>query len=186
MTGLLAGIAAVAVPLVLLASLAGQVRRPAALAAAVRAHRVLPAALAGAVAAAVIAAEALIGAAGAAALLLRLDGTARAAGGAAAALLALYAVYGAHVARTRRGVPCGCGGAGTPMTGWVAGRAAALCALALPLALHGPPAGPTAYEWSIEVAAGLAFAVLLWTLPHAMTVESPAVESTAAERRTAG
>ncbi|NDU74040.1 methylamine utilization protein MauE [Actinomadura sp. DSM 109109] len=176
MTALLAGTAAVAVPLVLLASLAGQVRHPAALAAAVRAHRVLPPALAGAVAAAVIAAEALIGTAGAAAALLRLDGPARAAGGAAAALLALYAAYAAHVARTRRGAPCGCGGAGTPMTGWVAGRAAALSALALTCALAGPPAGPTPYESSVTVAAGLVFAVLLWTLPHAMTVE----------RRTAG
>ncbi|WP_141583509.1 MauE/DoxX family redox-associated membrane protein [Actinomadura sp. WMMA1423] len=196
MTGLLAGIAAVAVPLVLLASLAGQVRRPAALAAAVREHRVLPAALAGTVAAAVIAAEALIGAAGAAALLLRLDGPARAAGGAAAVLLALYALYGAHVARTRRGVPCGCGGDGTPMTGWVAGRAAALCALALAGALYGPPAWSTAYESSVQVAAGLAFAVLLWTLPQAMTVTSTTVTSTTVknttvknttvERRTAG
>ena len=176
MSGLLAGIAAVTVPLVLLASLAGQVRRPAALAAALRAHRVLPAALAGATAAAVIAAEALIGVTGAAALLLRLDGPVRAAGGAAAVLLALYASYAAHVARTRHGVPCGCGGGGTPMNGWVAGRAAALCALALTGALHGLPAGSTLYESSVEVAAGLGFAVLLWTLPHAMTEE----------RRTAG
>ncbi|GGQ06386.1 hypothetical protein BKA00_003327 [Actinomadura coerulea] len=176
MTGPLAGIAAVTVPLVLLASLAGQLRRPGALAAAVRAHRVLPAALAGAAAAAVIAAEALIGVAGAAAPLLRLDGPARAAGGAAAVLLALYAAYAAHVARTRRGVPCGCGGSGTPMTGWVAGRAAALSALALTGALLGPPAAGTLYESSVEVVAGLGFAVLLWTLPHAMTEE----------RRTAG
>ncbi|MCP9978484.1 MauE/DoxX family redox-associated membrane protein [Actinomadura madurae] len=65
---------------------------------------------------------------------------------AAAALLALYAMYAAHVSRTRHGVPCGCAGARTPMTGWVAGRAAALSALAAAGALHGLPAGSTASE----------------------------------------
>ncbi|MGW5415550.1 MauE/DoxX family redox-associated membrane protein [Actinomadura geliboluensis] len=173
MTGPLAG---VAVSLVLLASASGQAARPRALAAALRAHRVLPHAAAAPVAAMVIAAEALTGAAGAAALLLWLDGPLRASCGAAAVLLALYALYAAHVSRTRRGVPCGCAGDGTPMTGWVAGRAAALSLLALTGALLGLPAALTAYEVSITVAAGSAFAVLLWTLPRAMLTE----------RRTAG
>lgn len=176
MTALLAGIAAVAVPLVLLASASGQARRPRALAAALRAHRVLPRRLAGALAVSVIAAEAGTGAGGAVALLLWLDGPMRAFSGAAAVLLALYALYGTYVARTRQGVPCGCAGDGTPMTGWVAGRAAALAALALVGALHGLPAGATAYEMSIAVAAGLGFAVILWTLPRALLME----------RRTAG
>jgi hypothetical protein len=180
-TALLAGIAAVAVPLVLLASLAGQVRRPAALASALRAHRVFPSALAGAVAAAVIAAEAAAGLAGAVALLLWLDGPMRVTSGAAAVLLALYALYGTHVSRTRRGAPCGCAGAGTPMTGWVAGRAAAFSVLALAGALHGLPDGSTASELFIAVTAGLGFAAILWTLPHAMTQESMTQE-----RRTAG
>ncbi|MCP9949243.1 hypothetical protein [Actinomadura madurae] len=47
MTALLAGIAAVTVPLVLLASLAGQLRSTAALPSALRAHGVFPPALAG-------------------------------------------------------------------------------------------------------------------------------------------
>lgn len=169
MSGALAGIAAVAVPLVLLASAAGQAARPGRLAAALRAHRVLPRAAAGPAAALVIAAEAGTGAAGAAAAPLRLDGTMRAASAAAAVLFGLYAAYGAYVTRTRRGVPCGCAGGDAPMTGWVAGRAAALSLLALAGALHGPPAGLTAYEAAVTVTAGLAFAVLLWTLPHAMT-----------------
>ncbi|NKZ04410.1 MauE/DoxX family redox-associated membrane protein [Actinomadura latina] len=176
MTGLLAGIAAVAVPLVLLASVTGQVRHPRALAAALRAQRVFPRGLATALAASVIVAEALTGAAGAAALLLWLDGPMRAASGAAAVLLGVYAVYGTYVSRTRKGVPCGCAGDGTPMTGWVAGRAAALALLALTGALHGLPAGSTAYEMFIASVAGLGFAVLLWTLPRALLTE----------RRTAG
>ncbi len=120
---------------------------------------------AAALAVTVIAVEALTGLGGAAALLLWLDGPMRAASWAAAVLLALYALYGTFVSRTRTGVPCGCAGDGTPMTGWVAGRAAALALLALTGALHGLPAGSTAYEMFIAVAAGLGFAVLLWTLP---------------------
>ena len=176
MTALLAGIAAVAVPLVLLASAFGQVRRPRALAAALRAHRVLPRRLTGPAAAVVITAEAVTGAGGAVALLLRLDGPMRAFGGASAVLLAGYALYGTYVARTRHGVPCGCAGDGTPMTGWVAGRAAALALLALAGALHGLPTGSTGYEMSIAAVAGPAFAVILWTLPRALLTE----------RRTAG
>ncbi|MGW2314580.1 hypothetical protein, partial [Actinomadura luteofluorescens] len=64
----------------------------------------------------------------------------------------------------------------TKELGYTEGRAAALSALALTGALYGLPAGSTLYESSVEVAAGLVFAVLLWTLPHAMTDE----------RRTAG
>lgn len=176
MTGLLAGIAAVAVPLALLGSLAGQLRRPGTLAAALRAQRVVPRAFAGPVAAAVIAAEAAAGAGCAAGLLLWRDGPYRPASAAAAGLLALYAAYGAFVARTRRGVPCGCAGdIETPMTGWVAGRAAALAALALAGAAWGLPDSSNTYEMFIAVAAGLGFAVILWSLPRAMTVErSPA------------
>ncbi|MEU9874550.1 hypothetical protein AB0C87_42585 [Actinomadura sp. NPDC048021] len=55
-------------------------------------------------------------------------------------------------------------------------RALRQAPLALAGALLGPPAGATLYESSVEIVAGLGFAVLLWTLPHAMTEE----------RRTAG
>ncbi|MFI0371094.1 MauE/DoxX family redox-associated membrane protein [Actinomadura sp. 1N219] len=175
MTALAAGVAAVAVPLVLLGSLIGHARRPGLLTSALRAHGTVPRALAGPVAAAVVVAEALTGVGCAAALLLRLDGPMRMAFGASAALLALYAAYGTYVSRTRHNVPCGCAGADAPMTGWVAGRAAALSALALTGALHGLPSGSSAYESFIVVTAGLGFAVLLWTLPSAMI-----------ERRSAG
>ncbi|WP_051712313.1 MauE/DoxX family redox-associated membrane protein [Spirillospora albida] len=167
MTALLAGAAAVAIPLVLLASLAGHLRRPRALAGALRAQRTLPAVLVRPVAASVLLAEAVTGSAGLAGLVLWRETPAL---WAAAALLGIYAAYGTWVARTRHGVPCGCAGdPGTPMTGWVAARAAALAALALAGASGGLPS--TAYETSVSTIAGLTFAVLLWTLPHAMTHE---------------
>ncbi|WP_329521615.1 MauE/DoxX family redox-associated membrane protein [Spirillospora sp. NBC_01491] len=173
MTGLLAGIAAVTVPLVLLGSLYGQLRRPGALAAAVRAHRTVPGVLAAPVAGLAVAAEALTGFGAAAGLLLWENGLLRGALAASAALLALYAAYAAYVARTRpRGVPCGCAGdAGTPMTGWVAVRAAALAGLAAAGAARGLQTGPPAAEVAVAVLAGLGFAVILWSLPQAMIEE---------------
>ncbi|WP_242886550.1 MauE/DoxX family redox-associated membrane protein [Actinomadura litoris] len=172
MTALPAGIAAVAVPLVLLGSAAGHAARPGALASALRAQGVLPAVLSRPLAVLVTAVEAAAGACVAAAALRALDGTFRAASLASALLLALYALYAAHVARTRGGVPCGCsGGIGAPMTGWIAVRAAALAALALTGAARGLPGGTSGYETSVIVTAGLGFAVILWTLPYAMIEE---------------
>ncbi|QXJ20680.1 hypothetical protein AGRA3207_001435 [Actinomadura graeca] len=175
MTVLLAGIAAVTVPLILMGSVFGQVRRPRVLPSALRAQGVLPVSLAVPAAMVVIAAEAVAGASAAIALPLGLDGTFRAASAASALILAAYAVYAAYVARTRQDVPCGCAGDdGTPMTGWVAGRAAALAGLALAGAAHGLPDGTSGSEMSVIVAAGLGFAVILWTLPHAMIERSTA------------
>ncbi|WP_242906393.1 MauE/DoxX family redox-associated membrane protein [Actinomadura terrae] len=172
MTALPAGTAAVAVPLVLLGSAAGHAARPGALAAALRAQGVFPAALARPVAVLMIVVEAVAGACLAVTVLRALDGAFRVSSLASALLLGLYGAYAAYVARTRSGVPCGCaGGTGTPMTGWIAVRAAALAVLALTGAVWGPPDGPSGYEASVIVAAGLAFAVILWTLPHAMIEE---------------
>ncbi|MQY08140.1 MauE/DoxX family redox-associated membrane protein [Actinomadura macrotermitis] len=166
MRELLAGVAAVAVPLVFLASLYGQVRRPGALPAALRAQRVLPAGLTVPGAALAIAAEAAAGASVLAGLVSGAGAVLRLGMGLGAVLLAGYALYAAYVSRVRSGVPCGCAGDGTPMTGWVAARAAALAALALAGALAGP-----APMRAVAVVAGLAFAVLLWTLPQAMSYE---------------
>ncbi|MFB4314819.1 MauE/DoxX family redox-associated membrane protein [Actinomadura sp. 21ATH] len=165
MTGLLAGTGAVAVPLVLLASLAGHLRRPGLLRTALRAQRTLPPPLVVPAAVLAVAAEALLGLAALAGLLLGRDAVLRPALGLAAALLALYAAYGLRVARTRPAAPCGCAGdLGTPMTGWVAARAAALAALAAAGAARPLPDEGTA----VTVLAGLTFGVLLWTLPRAM------------------
>ncbi|MEW2358604.1 MauE/DoxX family redox-associated membrane protein [Spirillospora sp. NPDC029432] len=165
MTGLLAGTGAVAVPLVLLVSLAGHLRRPGLLRAALRAQRTLPPPLAAPAAVLAVAAEALLGLAALAGLLLGRDAVLRPALGLAAALLALYAGYALRVARTRPAAPCGCAGdLAIPMTVWVAARAAALALLAAAGAAWPPPGEGTA----VTVLAGLAFGVLLWTLPRAM------------------
>ncbi|MGI5163929.1 MauE/DoxX family redox-associated membrane protein [Spirillospora sp. CA-253888] len=169
MSGLLAGVAAVAVPLVLLASLAGQLRRPGSLAAALRAQRTVPEALIVPVAAAVIAAEAAAGGVSAAGAVLGEPALLRAGLASGAVLLAAYAVYGGHVARTRRGVPCGCAGTGTPMTVWVAVRAAALAVLAAAGTAGTVPS--RAAELAVVAVAGATLAVLLWTLPQAMVVK---------------
>lgn len=170
MTGLLGGVAAVAVPLVLLVSLVGQLARPGALGAALLTHRVVPRALITPVAVLAVLAEALAGLGAAAGLVLGEGALLRPALAAGAVLLALYALYGAHVARTRGRVPCGCAGAATPMTGWVAGRAAVLAALAAAGALWGPPDGAAGAEWAVMALAGLTLAALLWALPQAMRV----------------
>jgi hypothetical protein len=165
-TGLLAGIAMITVPLVLLGALAGHLRRPGVLPAALRAHRTLPRSLAAPVAVATIAAEAALGGTTAVGVVLWRPGPVRGALAGAAVLLAIYALYGAYV--RPRGVPCGCAGdLAAPMTGWVAGRAAVLAALSLAGAAWGlPDTGPL--PLTVIVTAGAAFAVILWTLPQAM------------------
>lgn len=167
MTGLLAGIAMITVPLVLLGALAGHLRRPGVLPAALRAHRTLPRSLVRPVAAAAVAAEAALGGAAAAGVVLWQSGLVRGALAGAGALLAIYALYGAYV--RPRGVPCGCAGdLEAPMTGWVAGRAGVLAALALAGAALGLPGDTDALPLAITVTAGASFAVILWTLPRAM------------------
>ncbi|GAA1545990.1 hypothetical protein GCM10009678_30830 [Actinomadura kijaniata] len=170
MTGLLAGVGAVAVPLTLLVAVAGQAARPGALAAALLTHRVVPAPLIAPVAALAVLAEAAAGGGALAGLVTGNAALLRSGLALAAVLLAGYALYGAQVARTRGRVPCGCAGSSTPMTGWVAGRAAALAALAAAGALWGPAAGTTGAGRAVTVLAGVAFAALLWALPQALTV----------------
>ncbi|WP_158566929.1 MauE/DoxX family redox-associated membrane protein [Actinomadura craniellae] len=175
MIALLGQIAAVTVPLVLLGAAAGRLGRPGALPAALRAHRVLPGRRARPVAAAATAAEALLGVLGAA--WADRPGLLRVALAAAAVLLVAYALYGALVlARAGRPAPpCGCGPAGTPLTGWVVGRAGALAALAAVGAARPPGWGP---ETPVALLAGVSLAVLLWTLPHAMNNSMNDVTST--------
>ncbi|GAA4146427.1 MauE/DoxX family redox-associated membrane protein [Actinomadura keratinilytica] len=173
MAGLAAGVAAVAVPLVLAVSLWGHARRPGVLVAAVRAHGAVPGPLVRPAAVLAVAAEAVTGAGAAAGLLLGLDGLLRVCLALAAVLLGVYALYAGHVARTRpHPVPCGCAGdASTPMTGWVAVRAGVPAVLALVGAAWGPPASRPPAESLIVVAMGVVLAVLLWSLPSAMAQE---------------
>jgi hypothetical protein len=158
---MLAGIAVITVPLVLLVSFAGHVLRPAGLPRALRAHHTLPAALIAPAAVMTALAEAAVGT-------LILIGFARPALAAACALLTLYALYGSYVLRNRPSVPCGCAGSGdTPLTGWVVVRAAALAVLALAGAVWTAPF-PQGSRLAITLLAGAVFAVLLWTLPLAL------------------
>jgi hypothetical protein len=179
MGGLLAGIAAVTIPVVLIGSVCGHLRRPGVLAAALAAHGTVPRRLVRPVAAFTTAVEGVLGATAVIGLLLGLDGLLRASLAAAAALLAGHGLYATYVTRARpHRVPCGCAGnAESLMTGWVAARAGMLAGLALAGAAWDPPPSLVPAEQMITVAMGLGFAVLLWTLPLALL--SPACEPSA-------
>jgi hypothetical protein len=153
--------------------------RPGSLPHALAAQETLPRTLAVPVAAGVVAAEAALLVAGGL-------GVAQGAGGgmlirtclgAAAVLFGVYALYTYHLVTTRDGVPCGCGGADTPVSRWVVGRAAVLAAVAvvgLLLADQAAALGDSraADQVTVVLVASLTFAVLLWHLPAAM--EDPA------------
>ncbi|MFG2002983.1 MauE/DoxX family redox-associated membrane protein [Spirillospora sp. NPDC048911] len=172
MSALPAGVALVTVPLVLLGSLAGQVARPGLLAAALRAHRTVPRGLAVVVARLVSATEAVLLGAVIVGLVRWEPVLLRVAMASAAALLTLYALYSAYVTRTRpHGVPCGCAGIETPMTGWVAARAGILGLIALAGAAVGPPQELRPSEVFVCCAAGVAFTVISWILPESMSYE---------------
>lgn len=169
MTKLLAGLSAGTVALVLLVAFAGHLRDRRALRDALAAHRILPPSLRAPVAVAVTALEGLLGALTGAALV---DGRASPVllgGTGAAALFAGYAVYGWYVLRTRPRVPCGCASDGTPMSGWVVGRAGALAVLSVTAAAGSVPAtSSNGAHAAIVSLVSMVFAVLLWLLPTAM------------------
>lgn len=171
MAGFVAGMATYVVALMLVAGAAGHLRRPDDLPAALRAHGVVPAPAVATAARAVtfvelgLAVALLAGLTGSTGLLVAgLSG--------AGVLFAGYGGYGWFVVATGRGGPCGCGTAATPMSGWVAGRALALAALAgIGAASSGSDVilltGAGARLALVLLAAGT-FAALLWALPAAM------------------
>lgn len=176
MVSLLATAGALTVALSLLGAAAGHLRRPAALATALRGHGVLPSRLVPLVAAAVIGVEALLGGAVALGMATGWRRTAVALG-AATALFVAYAAYAGYLLLAgRAGVPCGCAGSRVPLTGWVAARAAALAAAALAGWAFAPSALDPALRGDVVVAmcAGGTFACLLALLPAAMTDPAPA------------
>jgi hypothetical protein len=78
---------------------------------------------------------------------------------ASAALLALYAVaVGANLARGRRSIDCGCGGAPRPIHPWLVGRNLVLAAASLALLA---PVGARALGWLDALNAALALAVAI-------------------------
>ncbi|WP_147341054.1 MauE/DoxX family redox-associated membrane protein [Actinomadura logoneensis] len=179
---------AVAVPVVLVPSLAGHLRGRS-LGTALRAQAAVPSRLAAAVASLAVAAEAGVLGLLLAGVIVRRTGLVQGALAVATVLFTAYAAYAAYVTRTRTGrVPCGCGGdLSTPMSVWVVVRAAGLAVLALGGALTPLPdlTGGTVSG----VVAGAALGVLLWILPRAMAVPETAggvVEVPAVPERSSG
>jgi hypothetical protein len=172
MAEILAGVCAGTVALVLLAAFAGHLRAPRTLPAALAAHRVVPGPLRWPVAVAAVALEGALGAATGYAVAAGRPHILTLAAGGSAILLAAYAGYGLYVLRTRPTVPCGCAtgpGGDAPMSGWVAGRAAALALAALAAAAGAAPATEShGAHTAIAVLASVVFAVLLSLLPQAM------------------
>ena len=169
MAELLAGVFAGTVALVLLTAFAGHLRAPRVLPIALAAHRTLPVPLVWPAAVTVTALEGLLGAAIGYALLAGRAHLLTLAATGAALLLAGYALYGGYVLRTRPVVPCGCAADGTPMSGWVAGRAGVLALASL--AVAGGAGSAAAAHGAHLVIVGLSsvvFAALLWSLPLAM------------------
>jgi hypothetical protein len=158
-----------AVALVLVVSFVAHLLSPRVLPRALRAHGVFPARLAATVAVAALAGEAIGGVLTGAGLLASQPVLVRAGSIVCVVLLACYAVYARHVARQPRTVPCGCDAAGTPMTNWIAIRAAGLAVLALTGAVHPGLARMTGPELTVGVLAAVSFAVIAWILPSALT-----------------
>jgi hypothetical protein len=170
MAAMLTGVSAGTVALILLVGFAGHLLHPRTLPAALMAHRTVPGPLIWPAAVAVGALEGVLGAVTGYALLAGRPRALVLGATGSGLLFAAYALYGLYVLRTRPGVPCGCAADDTPMSGWVAGRAAAL-ALASVTASAG--AGSAVASHGVHVAiAGLSsvvFAALLWSLPPAMS-----------------
>lgn len=165
-----AAVAALVVLLVLLIAVAGRVRAPGELPAALVAHGVLPRRAVTPVAVAVTVAE--VGLAAALAVgLVRAPGPSPVVLAAAAALFAGYGGYSWYVTAHGRGGPCGCGGSGVSMGPWVTGRAAVLAALAgfaAATADRVPSSAGTVPELVVVLLAAATIGTLLWHLPAAM------------------
>jgi hypothetical protein len=166
MAEMLAGVSAGTVALILLAGFAGHLLHPRALPAALAAHRTVPGPLVWPAAIAVGALEGMLGAVTGYALLAGRPQALELGATGSGLLFAAYAIYGSYILRTRPNVPCGCAADGTPMSGWVAGRAAALVTASAgagsALASHG-------VHVTIVGLSSVVFAALLWSLPPALS-----------------
>ena len=169
MAEMLAGVSAGTVTLVLLMASAGHLIEPGGLPAALAAHRTVPGVLVWPLAISVGALEGALGAVTGYALLTGRAHALMLAAIGCALLFAGYAVYGLYVLRTRPGVPCGCASDGTPMSGWVTGRAAALALASAAAAAGAGPATSSRGEHVAVIALSSAvFAIAAWLLPVAM------------------
>jgi hypothetical protein len=163
----LASVAAYTVLLTLVAACLTHVRHPAGLPAALISHQVVPRPVPLAVAVTtlegVLAALLMIG-------LLRDAGSLLAAVlGFSAVVFAGYGGYAWYVVAAGRDGSCGCGRVDVPMSGWVAGRACGLAALASAgAALSGSVVSPAEPDSLVVLLAAGTFATVLWHLPAAM------------------
>lgn len=169
MAEMLAGLSAGTVTLVLLMAFAGHLMEPGGLPAALAAHRTVPRVLVWPVAITAAALEGLLGAVTGYALLTGRPHTLMLAATGCALLFAGYALYGLYVLHARPGVPCGCAAEGTPMNGWVTGRAAALAlASAAAAAGAGPAVSSEGAHVAIVALSSAVFAIAVWLLPLAL------------------
>jgi hypothetical protein len=170
MAEFVASVATYVVLFMLIAACVGHARRPEDLPSALRAHGVVPVAAAGAVGLAVTVTEGVL----VVLLLAGLFGSDELLAAAltgSAVVFTGYGGYGWLVVSTGRSGPCGCAGAETPMSMWVAGRALALAGLSLlalilsesVITLSQPGPG-----LAIVVLGAATFSALLWFLPAAM------------------
>jgi hypothetical protein len=142
--------------------------------AAVEGYALLPARLAGAAAAFFAATE---GALGAALLAPARFGLRPAALAGAAALFALYGgAIAINLARGRREIDCGCGGAAAhvPLSGWLLARNAILVAMAL-ACLRGASPRPLGAVDALAIAGGVSVLALVWTAAHGLLASAAAL-----------
>lgn len=134
----------------------------------VRRQSVVPVRLAPLAAAGVIVAEIVVGLGGLLVALIA-EQALRPVAAAMACLFGSYTVYTSLLLRKRVSVPCGCGGAEIPVTGWVVGRAAILAGISLSLLLPGVDLELRAVTDALAAAlAAPALTLLAWYLPEAM------------------
>jgi len=164
-----------ALALLLGAGAIGKARDLAAFRAAIEGYELLPPRAAGAAAFTFTACEALL----AAALLAPASLGVRALAllGAAALFVAYGVAIAINLARGRREIECGCGGAAAhvPLSGWLVARNVALVAAAL-ACLGGATDRSLGAVDAITVAGGIALLALLWIALHGLLAWSAAIE----------
>jgi hypothetical protein len=163
-----------ALALLLVAGAIGKARDRASFRAAVEGYELLPARAAGVAALVFTALEAALGSA---LLLPAAFGLRDAAAAGAALLFALYAAaIAVNLARGRREIDCGCGGAAAhlPLSGWLVARNGVLVALALACRAEVSPRALGAVD-APTIAGGVALLALVWVAAHGLLAHEAAL-----------
>ncbi|MGH9890787.1 MAG: MauE/DoxX family redox-associated membrane protein [bacterium] len=154
---------------------AGHLHHPRSLAEALVAQGLLPKAAAGLAARVIGSLEAAIAGLGLLALTPGLAGqvSPKAILGVAASLYAIFSLYVALLLRRQPGAPCGCSAEDHPLNGWVVFRSSSLGAAALLASILVEriiPLETFSFRLMVSVLTALAFGMVLWNLPEAMSV----------------